>query len=252
MLSPIEAPAEDTFHNQVVGTSGRADTNTDIDLPLGRNVEIGYGEDLLLLIVKRVEGADAAIICVVFQPAADDRGEVITDFCRRREANPSLGIGTVPSPLQRRIDSEVPTPGRLVNNRTYLPCPCIWRINFSLVADLSRNTKADWPMPRVRHTHAGTDVIADPLNAAAVLLAGEDIEADFEPGVDPLRKFERFVLLVVRGIDPIDDVLLSFCREIRMQFDHQAFRRHGICTIDLNFVVSLRAGRRRNAGESGC
>src|SRR5271165_1289817 len=110
MFPPIEAPSEDSFHNQVVSGGGRTDTNPDINLPLGRNVEIGDCKDLLLLIVKVVEGADAAVVCVILDAAADGSGQVITEFRRWREAHALLDVGPMPCPLQRRVESEVPTP----------------------------------------------------------------------------------------------------------------------------------------------
>ena len=54
-LLPVEVAAEDAFDDPVIGGGGGADAHADVDLPLRRHVQIGDGEDLLLLVVQRVE-----------------------------------------------------------------------------------------------------------------------------------------------------------------------------------------------------
>ena len=55
VLAPVEAPPENALHNQVIGRRGWAHADADVDLPLRRHVQIGDREDLLLLVVQRVE-----------------------------------------------------------------------------------------------------------------------------------------------------------------------------------------------------
>jgi hypothetical protein len=45
---------------------------------------------------------------------------------------------------------------------------------------------ADGPLPGVGYAHTRADVVADPLNALAVLLTGEDVEPDLGPAIEAL------------------------------------------------------------------
>ena len=51
-MAPVEAAAEDALDDEVVGRRGGAYAYADVDLPLRRDVEVGDGEDLLLLVVQ--------------------------------------------------------------------------------------------------------------------------------------------------------------------------------------------------------
>jgi hypothetical protein len=53
MTTPIESAAQDAFDYEVVGRAGEPDTDADIDFPQWRDVQVGNGEDLLLLVVHR-------------------------------------------------------------------------------------------------------------------------------------------------------------------------------------------------------
>jgi hypothetical protein len=59
--APVEAAAEDGFHDQVVGCRGGTNADADVDLPNGGHIEIGDDEDLLLLVVHRRDIADRAV-----------------------------------------------------------------------------------------------------------------------------------------------------------------------------------------------
>ena len=54
--APVEAAAEDGFHDQVVGRRGGADADADVDLPDGRYIEVSDEEDLLLLADAQTSG----------------------------------------------------------------------------------------------------------------------------------------------------------------------------------------------------
>lgn len=60
MPSPIEAPAENTFHDQMVCPGGSADSDSYVDLPLWLGIQIGNDEDLLFLIMQRIECAETS------------------------------------------------------------------------------------------------------------------------------------------------------------------------------------------------
>src|SRR5580698_10480985 len=94
-------------------------------------------------------------------------------------------------------------------------------------------------MPAIGRTDAGTYVIADPLHAVTILLAGEDIEAYLRPARNAFGKFERLMLLMIGRNDAIDVVLLTFRGEVGVQFSHQCLRRDGACAVNLDLIVSL-------------
>jgi hypothetical protein len=80
-------------------------------------------------------------------------------------------------------------------------------------------------------------------------LAGENVESDLGPVSEPLREFDRLVLLMVRGIHAVDDVLLSILGVIRMQFEHQRLGRDRLGAVDLDLIIRLGLARQRHAGE---
>ncbi len=61
--------AENGFDDPVVSAGCRTYAYSDVNLPLRRDVEVGDCEDLLLLVMERIEGAQAAVVCVVFDTA---------------------------------------------------------------------------------------------------------------------------------------------------------------------------------------
>ena len=79
--------------DEVVCTCGLSDSYSDVDLPLGRSIQVGDNEDLLLLVMQCVERAEASIVGIVFDPAAHYAREVITHLGTRRKAQPLLHIG---------------------------------------------------------------------------------------------------------------------------------------------------------------
>ena len=48
---PVEASPEDFFYDQVVGSGGKTSADAKIDLPLRRDVQVGHGKHLLLVVV---------------------------------------------------------------------------------------------------------------------------------------------------------------------------------------------------------
>jgi hypothetical protein len=52
-MAPVETAAENAFDDEVVGGAGCAHSDAKIDLPCGRDVEVGNGEELMLLILER-------------------------------------------------------------------------------------------------------------------------------------------------------------------------------------------------------
>ena len=240
MFAPVETPAEDAFDDQVVGGSGSADTNAEVDLPFRRDVKIGDGEDLLLLVVEWIERPEASVVGIVFDAAADLSCEVVAHLCSRSEPEALVHVRAMPGSFQRWIYSEVPAAKGLVDDRANLPRPGIGRVDGALISDLGGDAEADRPVPGVWDPNAGADVVADPLDAVAILLAGEDVETDFGPVVDALCEFQRLVLLMVGWVDSADEVLLPQRSEVGVQLNHQTFRGDGFRAVNLDLVVPLR------------
>src|SRR5471030_1098445 len=95
VFAPVEAAAEDSFDDEVVGCGGWADADADVDLPLGRDIEVSDGEDLLLLIVQGIKGAEAAVVRIVLEAAADDGREVVANFGARSETEALFDVRAV-------------------------------------------------------------------------------------------------------------------------------------------------------------
>ncbi len=92
-------------------------------------------------------------------------------------------------------------------------------------------------------------MIADPVDALAVFRRGENVKAGLEPIGEAMRDLNRFMQLVIGGIQPVLNRLRTFEREIAVQFDHGVARFNQIGAVDLNFVVVLRVGKTRNYAE---
>src|ERR1700722_16108706 len=136
--APVEATAEDGFHDQVVGGRGGADANADIDFPERRHIEVGDEEDLLLLVVHGRKAADRPIVGVPLEPPAHHASEVVANFGAGRKAKPLIDVRAVQRTLERGIDGEIPPADALVDDGAYLPSPCVGRVCGALEADLGR------------------------------------------------------------------------------------------------------------------
>jgi hypothetical protein len=198
------------------------------------------GDTLLLLLVDGVEAANAAEVAVILEASADDRGEVVADFECGRKAKALMDIRTVEGTLERGVEGEVPAAKSLVDDRPNLPGPCVGRIDGALIANFGRDADADGPVPTIGHANAGADMVANPLDAVAVLPTGEDVEAYLGPVVDAFGELEGFVLLMIGGDDAVDVVFLADGGEVGMELDHEGFGCDGVGTVDLDLVIALR------------
>ena len=251
LLAPGEAAADDAFDDEVVGGCCGTEADAEVDLPPGRDVEVGDDEELLLLVVEGVEAADASVVGVVFEASVDFFGEVVADLCAGSEGETLMDVGAVQGSFEGGVEGEVPAAEGLVDDGAYLPGPGVGGVDGALVADLGGEADADGPVPGGGDADAGTDVVADPLDTVAVLGAGEDVEAEFGPVVDALSEFEGLVLLVVGGVDAVDGVLLAVRGEVGVDFDHGAFGFDGVGAVDLDLVVALCGCWSREEQEAG-
>ena len=155
------------------------------------------------------------------------------------EAPALVDVRAVEGALEGGVEGEVPAAHGFVDDGADLPGPGVGGVDGALVADLGGEADADGPVPAIGNADAGADVVADPLDAVAVLPAGEDVEADLGPVVDALGEFEGFVLLVVGGIDAVDGLRLAFDGEVGVELDHEGFGGDGVGAVDLDLVVAL-------------
>ena len=179
---------------------------------------------------------------IVFKASGDFFGEVVAEFEVRGE-NETLAHGlAVQGFVEGGIAAEIPAAELLIDDGTHLPGPGVGGELAALVADFIGKAEAHGPFPSLRDGDAGTNVVADPLDALAAALGSEDIEADFQPDGETVGDFDGFVLGVVSGIESVDDGFAAVDGEIAVQLDHGVVRLHELVAVDLNFVVVLRAG----------
>ena len=112
------------FYDEVVCGSGNADSDAEVNLPGWGDVEVGDGEELVLLIVERGAVKDGTGGTVEFDAGFDLPGEVVADFEIRGKDDAVGGTpGTVPGAIERWVERQIIAPGLLVDNGTNLPCP---------------------------------------------------------------------------------------------------------------------------------
>lgn len=64
----------------MVGGGGWAQSYAEVDLPLGRNIQVGDGKDLLLLVkIQIIENTQASVASAVFETDAYPRREGLND-----------------------------------------------------------------------------------------------------------------------------------------------------------------------------
>ena len=80
LFSEGEAAADDHFHNQVIRGSGDTNSDAEVELPVGREVEVNRGKELLLLIPHRIEARDWTERSIIFQASINALREVEADF----------------------------------------------------------------------------------------------------------------------------------------------------------------------------
>jgi hypothetical protein len=50
MMAPVETAPEDAFDDEVVSGCGDTNADAEVNLPVGRDVEVGGGKELVLLL----------------------------------------------------------------------------------------------------------------------------------------------------------------------------------------------------------
>src|SRR4051794_4252562 len=97
-------------------------------------------------------------------------------------------------------------------------------------------------MPAFRDPESRANVIANPLPSAIWLNAGENVETGLEPIRDSLRDLHSLMISVVGGQHAVNHGLAAVNRQVGMQLNHGAMRRHHVGAVNLDFVVVLGEG----------
>ena len=93
----------------MIGGPGCAPACTEVELPLGSEVEIDGGNDLLLLLRERIEVADGSQAAVVLESDGDSLREVVAELAAGRE----LPSDVLRRPAEERRGRRGPSLGEL-------------------------------------------------------------------------------------------------------------------------------------------
>jgi len=109
--------------------------------------------------------------------------------------------------FQNRIETQIPAPQLLVDDRPQLVTPGIRRELTAGPPDFLRNANANRPVPRRRYAEAGPEVRAHVLPAKFLPGGSEDVEAGLEPVRPSVGNLHR---LMPRMLRP-EPTLTEFC-----------------------------------------
>ena len=245
----VEAVAEDHFGDEVIGRTGDTYADAEVDFPFGRKIEIDGGKKLVLLLGDRIEIGGGAYGAVVFEAGGDFFGEVVTDFDVGGKDEALIFGEAVEGLVKGGVEREIPAIDLFVDDGAHLPGPSVDRVFAARVADFVGEAEADGPFPFGRDADAGANVVADPVEALAILRRSENVETGFEPVGEAVSDFDGFVELVVGGESAVGGGLGTLESEIGVEFDHGVAGLDGFVGIDLDFVVFLGGRGRRNNTE---
>src|SRR5580658_3044101 len=189
----IKAIADDSFEDQMVGRAGKSHTESEIDFPLRREIQVNRGEDLLLLLMNWQEVGSGPDRAVILQAAGNLGSEVVAEFEIRREHEALVFCKAVNGFVECWIKRPIPAAHFLVNDGTHLPSPCVGGKLAALIAYFIRQADADGPVPLFGDAEAGADMVANPLPSLSGARRGEDIESHLEPIGEAVGDFDGFV-----------------------------------------------------------
>ena len=106
-------------------------------------------------------------------------------------------------------------------------------------------------MPFWRDPKPRSNMRADEIQAAAVARAGKKIEAGFEPVVEAVGDLDRLVPRVIGRNRTVVSLFRSPRCKVIVQFNHRNTARNGLRSVNLDFIVVLRASDRREENDEG-
>src|SRR5579872_6982579 len=87
-----EAIAENHLHDQMIGAARRAHADAEVELPVGREIQIEVGVERVLLRISGENAVERTDYAVIFESRVHLLGHVIADLDVRRE-HPALSGG---------------------------------------------------------------------------------------------------------------------------------------------------------------
>src|SRR5207248_11360457 len=128
----------------MVGGTGGANADAEIDFPLGRDVNVNRGEKLLLLFAQRIEVTNRPESAVVFQAAAHHFAvacpvrpeKIVADFKISRELYSTPRILAMQRRVEREIERPIPPSQFLIHDEPDLTGPAVCRQLSALTAAL--------------------------------------------------------------------------------------------------------------------
>src|SRR5229473_598582 len=97
--SEIKTVAENHLGNQVIRRTRHTHTEAKIDFPLGREIQVNGGEDLLLLLADRVEARNRTQRAVVLNTSRDFLVEIVAELEVGRKHQPLIHARTMKRPV---------------------------------------------------------------------------------------------------------------------------------------------------------
>src|SRR6476660_3961997 len=153
----------------------QADSQAEIDFPLGRKIQIDSGKNLVLLLANGIEARNRPEGAVVFDATGDFPGEIVAEFEVGRKDHPLMDTRAVEGTVQSRVEGEIPAAELFIKDGTNFPGPSVGGISAALPSDFVGNAEANRPVPFGRDAHARADVAADVVPAVALLQGSENV-----------------------------------------------------------------------------
>ena len=176
---------------------------------------------------------------VIFDAPGDESGNVIADFEAGIEFKPPIG----PSPFRERLRAGlkemVPGAPPFIDNGADFHGPGIRREITLLIAEFSRQTEPDRPIPGFRDSNSRSDVVPNPSPAHPRLNACESIKGHFKPGGKPMGNFKGFMKGTLRRQNTIGLLGSTPDSHITVQLDLRLAGSNRFGGIYLNFIIFL-------------
>src|SRR6185312_6142106 len=236
---PSESSPNNSLEDQMVCRAGSAPSHTEVELPIGRNIEVYAGKELLLLVGQRIKASDRPERAIVFKASAHHLGKVVRNFRVRGELKALICIQAMKRFIKGWIEGEVPLARLFVDDRANLPGPCVLRKLRPLIAHLVRYAHAHGPVPLFRDSETGPNVITNPVPSIAGTSAGKNIKAGLKPIIHALRDFNGFMNGMVCGRNSIHLSLGTLRGVVGMEFNHRYAGVDRVGAVHLYLVVVL-------------
>src|SRR6266700_2037766 len=244
--SEIETVAENHLRKQVIRGARHAHTQPKIDFPLGREVQVNRGKNLLLLLAYRVKARDRAERAVILEASRDFLAELVVG----RENETLIHTWAMEGSVKRGIERKIPRAELPIDNGPDFPRPGVRGVSAALPADFVREADADGPVPVGRNAHPGTNVAAYIIPTLAVLGGSKNVKPGLEPVVKTVGDLDGFMQLVVRGKSAVIGGFGALKCKVRVQLHHSVARLDSLVRIHLDFVIPLRASGQRQGRAS--